>query len=119
MKPTPPKMILKRHFSAVFDQLSPYLINISTEKFPCNKIDKTTTFTLIPPHVTILKILEATRISQDGMVDEVSGNIIADLRKKGTFGVFSDQRIQSLREGMWNKIEYDLKDLQKLAVQLE
>ena len=64
-------------------------------------------------------MLEAIRISQDGMVDEVSGNIIADLRKRGTFGGFGEERMQSLLEGMWNKIEYALKDSQKSAGQLE
>ena len=44
------------------------------------------------------------------MVDEVSGNIIADLRKRGMFGSFSEERMQSLLEGTWNKIEYALKD---------
>ena len=52
-------------------------------------------------------------------MDEVSGNIIAELRKRGTFGGFSEERMQSLLEGMWNKIEYDLKDSQELAGQLE
>ena len=51
-------------------------------------------------------------ISQDGMVDEVSGNIIAELRKRGDFGGFSEERMQSFIEGMWNKIEYALKDSQ-------
>ena len=53
------------------------------------------------------------------MVDEVSGNIIAELRKRGAFGGFSEERMQLLSEGTWNKIEYDLKDLQKLSGQLE
>ena len=77
MKPTSPKIIFKRLYSDVLDHISPYLIKLSTSKFPWNKTDNTPTFTGIPPHVTILTILEAIRISQDVMVDEVSGNIIA------------------------------------------
>ena len=53
------------------------------------------------------------------MVDEVSGDIIIELRKRGTFVGFNEERMQSLLEGMWNKIEYDLKDSQELAGQLE
>ena len=45
-------------------------------------------------------MLEAIRTSQDGMADEVSGNIIAELRKKETFGSFSEYRMQYLLEGM-------------------
>ena len=53
------------------------------------------------------------------MVDEASGNIIADLRKRGAFGSFSEERMQLVLEGMWNKVEYALKDSQKMAGQLE
>ena len=64
-------------------------------------------------------MLEAIRKSQDGMADEVSGNIVAELRKRGTFGSFSEERIQSVLEGMWNKVDYDLRDSQKNSGQLE
>ena len=37
------------------------------------------------------------------MADEVSVDIVADFRKRGTFGGFGEDRIQSLLEGMWNK----------------
>ena len=37
-------------------------------------------------------------------MDEVSGNIVEELRKIGTFGGFSEERIQLLFEGMWNKV---------------
>ena len=53
------------------------------------------------------------------MVDEVSGNIIAELRKIGTFGSFSEERMQSLLEGMWNKVKYDSRDSKKAAGQLK
>ena len=49
------------------------------------------------------------------MVDEVSGNIVADLRKRGIFGSFSEERMQSLLEIIWNKVEYALKDSKKAA----
>ena len=60
-------------------------------------------------------MLEAIRISQDGTVDELLGNIIADLRKSGTFGGFIEERMQSLLEGMWAKVEYALKDSKKIG----
>ena len=44
------------------------------------------------------------------MADEVSGNIIAELSKRGIFGGFSEVRIQSLLEVLWNKVDYALKD---------
>ena len=44
------------------------------------------------------------------MADEVSGNILAELSKKGIFGGFSEERMQSLLGGMWNKVEYYFKD---------
>ena len=72
-----------------------------------------------PPHVAILNMLEAISTSQYSMSDEVSGNIVADLRKRGTFGGFSGERMQLLIYGMWNKVEYALKDSQKAAGQLE
>ena len=53
------------------------------------------------------------------MADELSGNIIAELRKRGTFDGFSEERIKLLLEGMWNNSEYALKDPQKAACQLE
>ena len=52
------------------------------------------------------------------MADEISGNIVAELSKIGNFGGFSEERIQSLLEGIWNKVEYGLKDSQKAAGQL-
>ena len=53
------------------------------------------------------------------MVDELLGNIIAELRKRGTFGGFIEERMQLLLEGMWDKVEYSLKDSKKSAGQLE
>ena len=44
------------------------------------------------------------------MVDELSGNIIADLRKRGLFGGLGEERMQLVLEGMWNKVDYALKD---------
>ena len=41
------------------------------------------------------------------------------MSKIGTFGGFSEERIQSLLEVIWNKVEYYLKDPQKAAGQLE
>ena len=64
-------------------------------------------------------MLEAIRIIQDGMVDELSGNIIAELRKSGTFGGFIEESMQLFFEGMWDKVEYALKDSKKSAGQLE
>ena len=79
-------------------------------KFPWNKTEKTSTFTWITPHVTILTTLEAIRTSQDGMADEVSGNIIAELSKRGTFGGFSEERMQLVLEVMWNTVDYYFRD---------
>ena len=47
------------------------------------------------------------------------GNIISDFRNRGFFFIFREERIQLLLEGMWNKVEYALKDSPKLAGQLE
>ena len=52
-------------------------------------------------------------------MDELSGNIIAELRKSGTFGGFIEESMQLLLEGMWDKVEYALKDSKKSAGQLE
>ena len=43
-------------------------------------------------------------------MDEILGTIVAELRKRGTFGDFSEERMQSLLKGMWNKVKYSLKD---------
>ena len=80
----------------IFSRLSPSLIKLSTEKFPLNKTDKTPTFTGISPHLNILTMLEDIRTYQDGIADELSGNIVAELRKRGTFGCFSEERMQLL-----------------------
>ena len=53
------------------------------------------------------------------MVDELSGNILAELMKRRTFGGFIDESMQLLLEGMWYKVEYALKDSKKSAGQLE
>ena len=47
------------------------------------------------------------------MVDELLGNIIAELRKSGTFGGFVEESMQLLFEGMWDKVEYALRYLKK------
>ena len=44
------------------------------------------------------------------MTDKLSGNIVAELRKRGTLGGLSDLRMKLALEGMWNKVEYALKD---------
>ena len=49
------------------------------------------------------------------MVDELSGNIIAELRKSGTFGGFIEESMQLLLEEMWDKVEYALKDSKKIS----
>ena len=64
-------------------------------------------------------MLEAIRTSQECTEDEVSGNIIADLRKRGLFGGFGEERMQLVLEGMRNKVEYALKDSRKMAGQVE
>ena len=84
------------------------MIKLSTAKSPWNKTDKTPNFTGIPPHVTILTMLEAIRTSQNGIVDEGLVNIVVELRKRGIFGGFDEDRMQSLPEGMYNKVEYAL-----------
>ena len=55
-------------------------------------------------------MLEAIRTSQEGIADEVLGNIVAELRNRGTFGGFNEERIQLLLEGMCIKVDYDLRD---------
>ena len=87
------------------------------ENFPWNKTDKTPNYTGIPPHVTILTTLEAIRTYQDSMVDEVLGNIVAELRKRGKFERFSEERMQSVLERMWKKVDYDLNDSQNMEGQ--
>ena len=57
-------------------------------------------------------------MSEVGMEDEVLGNIILELRERVKFGGFSEERMQLVNEGMWNNIEYALKDSQKMAGQL-
>ena len=64
-------------------------------------------------------MLEAIRIIQDGILDELLGNIIAELRKSRTFGGFIEESMQLLLEEMWDKVEYALKDSKKSAGQLE
>ena len=64
-------------------------------------------------------MLEAIRTSQDGMVEKLSGNIVAELRKRGKFGDFSEEKMQSLLEGMWNNVEYAFKVSQKATGKLE
>ena len=121
MKHTSPKMIFKNPFFSldVFTRLSTSLINIWTENFPSNKTYKTPNFTGIPPHVAILTMSEAISTSQDGMADKESGNIVAELRKRGTFGSFSEDRIQLLLEVIWNKVENDLNYSRKDSGKLE
>ena len=120
MNTTSPNIILKRPFSSsdVFVRIYPSLVKLSTETLPWNKTDKTPTFTGIPPHIAILTMLEAIRTSQEGMADEVSGNIVAELRNRGTFGGFSEERVHLLLEGMWNKLDYALNYLLKASGQL-
>ena len=48
--------------------------------------------------------------SQDNIPDEVSGNIVSELSKRVIFGDCGEEIMQSLLEGMWNKVEYALKD---------
>ena len=120
MELTSAKMLFKSLFSlAIFYHICPSLIDILTENYLWNKTDKTPTFTGIIFHVTILTLLEAIRSSQEDMVDEVMGNIAAELRKQGTFVSFREKRMQSLLEGMCNKAEYGLKDSRKAAGQLK
>ena len=52
------------------------------------------------------------------MVDELLGNITAELRKSGPFGGFIEESMQLLFEGMWDKIDYALKDSKKLSGRL-
>ena len=107
----PPKMIFKVLLNSDgFAHLSPSLIKLSTSKIPWNKTVKTPTFTGITPHVTILNVLVAISTSQDGTLDEVLGNFVADLRKRGIVGGFSEERMHSFLEVIWNKLEYALKD---------
>ena len=55
-------------------------------------------------------MLEAIRTSHDSVSDEVLGDIVAALRKRGTFGGISEERMQSVPEGVWNKVECSLND---------
>ena len=53
------------------------------------------------------------------MVDELLGTIFIELRKRVAFGSFGEDRMQSLIEVMWNKLEYAFKNSRKAAGQLE
>ena len=64
-------------------------------------------------------MLEDISTYQDGMADEVSGNIVVELSKRENFGSFSEYRIKLLLYVMWNKVEYDLNDSRRVAGQLE
>ena len=121
MQPTSPQNDIYKSFSFFSCFCSPFSLfdQAFNSKVSWNKTDKITTFTRISPHVTMLPMLKAIRISQDGMADEVSGNIIAYLMKRGTFGSFSTDMMKSLLEGTWNKVEYGLKDKRNTAGQLE
>ena len=44
------------------------------------------------------------------MEDELLGNTIAELRKSGTFGGFNEESMQLLLEGMWDKVQYALRE---------
>ena len=75
--------------------------------------------TLVLLLVTILTILEAIRKSQDSLADELSNNNIAELNKRGTFGGFIDEKMQSVIEEIRSKVEYDLNYSRKTAGRLE
>ena len=47
------------------------------------------------------------------MADDVLVNIVVQWRKRGIFVGFSGERMYSLIEGMWNKVEYYLKGSQQ------
>ena len=53
------------------------------------------------------------------MADEVLENTVEALMKRGTFGVFREEWMQLVLEGMWNTVEYALKDSRKMTDQLE
>ena len=53
------------------------------------------------------------------MSDKASGNIFAELRKRGTFRGFSEERMNLMLEVIWNKVEYALKDSRKMEGQVE
>ena len=53
------------------------------------------------------------------MAYDIWGNVIVELTKIGKFGIFSEERMQSLIEGMCNNVDYDLKDSRKAIGQLE
>ena len=53
------------------------------------------------------------------MADKESGNIVSELRKRGTFGSFSEDRIQLLLEVIWNKVDNDLNYSRKDSGKLE
>ena len=99
--------------------LYPSLIEPSTEFFPWNKTNKTPTFIGNPPRVTILIMLETIRTSKDGIVDEVSRNIVSELSNRGIFCGFGEEMMQSLIEGICNKLEYTLNYSLQSAGQLE
>ena len=60
-------------------------------------------------------MLEAIKIYQDGMADEVLENIVAELKKRGNFGIFNEESMQLLHEGIWDEKQYALKYSQKAA----
>ena len=53
---------------------------------------------------------EDIRKYKEGMAYESSGNIVAELRKRSTFGGFSEERMQSVLEGECNKVCNALND---------
>ena len=63
-------------------------------------------------------MLEAIRTSQEGLADEVLRNIVSESWKRQSIRGFNEGRIQSLLEGIWNKLEYDFNYLLKASSQL-
>ena len=46
------------------------------------------------------------------MADELLDNIVAEFRKRGTIGGFSEEIMASFLEVIWNTVNYYLKDEQ-------
>ena len=88
--------------SIVFSKLTPLIIRKSIIAFPWqdDRSPSCPKFSGIPPHVTIVTMLQNIKDGQGQVTQDVVDNIIQELNDRGTFGGFSETRMQVLMNRM-------------------
>lgn len=93
--------------------LLPSIRSLAMIRYPWNKTEHTPHVTGIPPHVSIMTMLEVIISKQETLSGDVSSAIITEMDERGTFGGFNQNRMQTMLDGLMTEVRSEVRSARR------